>query len=385
MNRIEFSDPIEPEIPHEKLSNIDHHIQGIDHNKLGDFRVFFLEGVYPEILEHISRTPDIESGGILVGHPFRDWEQNVTYVIIVGIVTQDSQNRSLVHFTVSPEDIRISRDILQERYPGLVPVGWYHSHPGHGVFLSSQDMTIVRSIYNLSYCIALVIDPMNGIEGIFIGPEGIPIHENRNAQIGTLWTEITKSPDCIEAIALFNQYHEYVEARDNPSAVEKLIELIVFVSNSSSLDHWKEKFPALFNLINNSPSKKNLQNIRKEDPYKAMINTMTPARDYNRINDWWLKCAVITTVGYIILVILNSIFKISTGKILFFLSSAILSFLGLFITGYIILSRRSFTKEKSNSPEFTFTQEERIIALGLASIILVINGFYSLAKLLYNN
>ncbi|OYT48192.1 hypothetical protein B6U83_03895 [Thermoplasmatales archaeon ex4484_36] len=55
-------------------------------------------------------------------------------------------------------------------------VGWYHSHPGFGVFLSPRDIkthSTFAEAFPLS--IALVIDPVRGEEGFFTAPAGVPL------------------------------------------------------------------------------------------------------------------------------------------------------------------------------------------------------------------
>ncbi len=39
-------------------------------------------------------------------------------------------------------------------------VGWYHSHPGHGCFLSSTDIDTQRAMFEKRHHTALVIDPI---------------------------------------------------------------------------------------------------------------------------------------------------------------------------------------------------------------------------------
>jgi len=39
-------------------------------------------------------------------------------------------------------------------------VGWYHSHPGHGCFLSTTDIDTQRTMFAGRYHTALVIDPI---------------------------------------------------------------------------------------------------------------------------------------------------------------------------------------------------------------------------------
>jgi hypothetical protein len=46
-------------------------------------------------------------------------------------------------------------------------VGWYHSHPGFGIFLSEHDLFIHRNFFGGPSQIAVVVDPLAGTEGVF--------------------------------------------------------------------------------------------------------------------------------------------------------------------------------------------------------------------------
>ena len=53
------------------------------------------------------------------------------------------------------------------RYPDQRIVGWYHSHPGFGVFLSEHDLFIHRNFFSDPAQIAWVYDPHSDEEGCF--------------------------------------------------------------------------------------------------------------------------------------------------------------------------------------------------------------------------
>ena len=57
--------------------------------------------------------------------------------------------------------------VREERYPELRIVGWFHTHPGYGVFLSGYDLFIHRNFFNLPWQLAYVIDPVGGEAGFF--------------------------------------------------------------------------------------------------------------------------------------------------------------------------------------------------------------------------
>jgi hypothetical protein len=46
-------------------------------------------------------------------------------------------------------------------------VGWYHTHPDWGVFLSSMDLFICEHFFNKPLDVAIVLDPIREERGIF--------------------------------------------------------------------------------------------------------------------------------------------------------------------------------------------------------------------------
>jgi len=63
---------------------------------------------------------------------------------------------------------RIADNIIKGRIEGSI-VGWYHSHIGHGIFLSNTDIDTQLKLQQFSpYVVALVIDPTINQFGVFI-------------------------------------------------------------------------------------------------------------------------------------------------------------------------------------------------------------------------
>lgn len=57
--------------------------------------------------------------------------------------------------------------VKDELYPDERIVGWYHSHPGFGVFLSEHDMFIQQNFFSSPGQVAWVYDPHTDEEGCF--------------------------------------------------------------------------------------------------------------------------------------------------------------------------------------------------------------------------
>jgi proteasome lid subunit RPN8/RPN11 len=213
--QIRFGEPIEPDIPVEYLPPEALLTADLGQRRRSQFQVYIVEQVYEDIWSHVKQTSGIESGGVLVGHPFKTLDEQITFVVVVAAIPQHSNNRSVGHFTVGPPEIAAARAEMEQHYPGLVAVGWYHSHPGHGIFLSGQDMTIVSSIYNLPWHIALVVDPKNRREGIFVGSQGKQIGERGNDRLRASWIGLQAVPDSVKTVALHNQRLEDQDTKRN--------------------------------------------------------------------------------------------------------------------------------------------------------------------------
>lgn len=70
---------------------------------------------------------------------------------------------------------KVANDIIEGRIPGRI-VGWYHSHPGHGLFLSQTDLDTHMRFYQFSpYAVSLVVDPKSQEFGIWIYENGVGV------------------------------------------------------------------------------------------------------------------------------------------------------------------------------------------------------------------
>lgn len=242
MNRtIRFGEPYVLPLPKEKLPPGDLLVPHADnrHRRSDNFQIYIANHVLLEILQQLKENMRVESGGVLVGHPFQDLDNlSTVFIIIAAAVRQDTSNRSVGHFTVNPQDIAITREEVERQYPGLAVVGWYHSHPGHGIFLSGQDMQIVRSLYNASWHVALVVDPQRQ-EMAFFRSDGIRVPGWLLLKdVHTVWPS---GPASLRTIALFNQWQEAKEQNDSNRAVKLLQQLKKCVLNEPDLRHWQSQ------------------------------------------------------------------------------------------------------------------------------------------------
>jgi proteasome lid subunit RPN8/RPN11 len=115
--------------------------------------------VYPHVFENADR----EVGGVLVGH-IDARTRRPTVTAAIAALAADEQRATLTFTQQAWEHVH---RVLDRDHPGQQIVGWYHSHPGFGIFLSEHDLFIHRNFFSGRSQIALVVDPLAGTEGVF--------------------------------------------------------------------------------------------------------------------------------------------------------------------------------------------------------------------------
>lgn len=56
---------------------------------------------------------------------------------------------------------------IEKMHSGEKIVGWIHTHPNYGIFLSNYDLFIQENFFNMPFQVAYVIDPIQNIRGFF--------------------------------------------------------------------------------------------------------------------------------------------------------------------------------------------------------------------------
>jgi proteasome lid subunit RPN8/RPN11 len=113
------------------------------------------------IEKHAYSVLDAEVGGMLFG----SIEDGNT--VIRGMVPARTKSVDQISLTFTHE---VWDKILVEGsqlYPDSSIVGWYHTHPSFGLFLSEYDAFIQRNFFGSKGQLALVIDPIEGSLGWF--------------------------------------------------------------------------------------------------------------------------------------------------------------------------------------------------------------------------
>ena len=142
------------------------------------FRVFIAEDAFDDATRRGNTEKDREVGGILVGDVCKD--DGGPYLRIdttIDALHADEQGTELTFTHATWEHIHKEMD---EKHQGKRIVGWYHTHPGFGIFLSDRDIFIQRSFFNLPYQVALVYDPKSREHGVFTWRDNEPRRSRRH-------------------------------------------------------------------------------------------------------------------------------------------------------------------------------------------------------------
>ncbi|NLO41135.1 MAG: hypothetical protein GX115_16910 [Ruminiclostridium sp.] len=131
----------------------------------GDVKVLIAEGVYTQIEELACSDTKKELGSILLGSSLLF--NGKTHVIISAFIEAKYADATASTLTFTHETWNYIHAEQSRLYPGLKIVGWQHTHPGYGVFLSGFDLFIQENFFNLPFQVAYVIDPIRKKAGFF--------------------------------------------------------------------------------------------------------------------------------------------------------------------------------------------------------------------------
>jgi proteasome lid subunit RPN8/RPN11 len=143
------------------------------------FRVFVSEEAFDRATTRGQADLSREVGGILVGRLYQDEAGPFLKVdTTIDALHAEEKGTELTFTHATWEHIHKEMD---SKHKGKRIVGWYHTHPGFGIFLSDRDLFIHQSFFNLPYQVALVYDPKSHAHGVFVW------HENEPARARRYW------------------------------------------------------------------------------------------------------------------------------------------------------------------------------------------------------
>lgn len=132
--------------------------------------VFISMNATRAVEKHITVHKDREVGGVLLGGFYRS--EDGSFVEVTDIIEAKGAEGTDVSVTFTHETWEQINAEQASRNPDAQIVGWYHSHPGLGVFMSKEDQFIHSSYFADPWHVALVVDPIYHNWGFFKWNDG---------------------------------------------------------------------------------------------------------------------------------------------------------------------------------------------------------------------
>jgi len=160
----------------------DRHFAVVDYGTAsgGDLAIFVDMDVLADVEAHAQTDTSVELGGVLLGGQYVD-EHGDPFVVVADSLRAEHYESSRGHFKFTHDTWTQIGRRREEFSDELQMVGWYHTHPGWGVFLSNMDRFICDHFFNRPLDVALVVDPVGNDRGWFYWQEGA---EGRLPQTG---------------------------------------------------------------------------------------------------------------------------------------------------------------------------------------------------------
>ncbi len=137
--------------------------------------IFVRNSLLAKVKEHAQRDLSHECFGLLLGNAYSDPIRKVLWIEVQEAVAAVNTNASIVAVEVSTKEFQRLNDevdkIWDKTRGETRKIGWYHSHPNFGIFMSGTDQANQKQFYSQEWQIALVVDPVREEVGFFRGAE----------------------------------------------------------------------------------------------------------------------------------------------------------------------------------------------------------------------
>lgn len=157
MKKSAVADLPENMLPQNILAVGDH----VEENK----NIYISQPTYKEIHKFTKNKTTNESGGMLVGTIIEEFGK--TNIVISGFVEAKFCEATPTTLKFTHETWEYVHKEIEKKHPGKKIVGWIHTHPDFGIFLSEYDKFIHQNFFNEDYQVAYVVDPIQNIEGFY--------------------------------------------------------------------------------------------------------------------------------------------------------------------------------------------------------------------------
>ena len=138
-----------------------------DENRPSPVSVFVTQKAYVRICKHAGSDLENEVGGWMVGKRRTDQNTGEDFIVVEAVLPALHTKHGSAYLTFTQDTQVAMYDLMEERHPGKELVGWYHTHPKMGIFLSKYDHFLHENFFKHPWQVALVVEPHSNVAGFF--------------------------------------------------------------------------------------------------------------------------------------------------------------------------------------------------------------------------
>ena len=152
------------------LSSLPQNIMKIGGHVEEDKNIYISQAAYKAIHNFTKDKLENESGGMLMGYTLEG--AGKTNIIIDGFIEGKHSEATPTTLKFTHETWEYVHAEADKKYPDYKIIGWIHTHPSFGIFLSEYDKFIQQNFFNGENQVAYVVDPIQKTEGFYFWING---------------------------------------------------------------------------------------------------------------------------------------------------------------------------------------------------------------------
>jgi proteasome lid subunit RPN8/RPN11 len=133
--------------------------------------VFLTQPAFVRVCSLAGRDMENEVGGALVGQWRVDRQTGEQFIVAEAALPARHTRQGSAFLTFTQDTLVALHQEQEERFPDKRILGWFHTHPRMGVFLSDYDIWLHTHFFPEPWQVALVIEPFAQTGGFFVRTE----------------------------------------------------------------------------------------------------------------------------------------------------------------------------------------------------------------------
>jgi len=138
-----------------------------DGNARPAVQIFLTQHAFIRICSHAGSDLQNEVGGWLAGKTYLDNTSGKPFIVINTVLPAEFTVQGSAFLTFTQESQVNLHATMNDQYPDLMLLGWFHTHPKMGVFFSEWDRWLHENFFPETWQVGLVIEPFSASGGFF--------------------------------------------------------------------------------------------------------------------------------------------------------------------------------------------------------------------------